>query len=246
MATDPRLLQAKAKADAYDRAHAEGYVDEGLRSHMLKVYNYMASGLALTAIVAAGMNMASESLVMWFATGYNLLIPFGALLVLTWFFAPRMLSMSTMGAQALFWSVAALYGVVFSIYFLIFTGESLALTFAITSAMFASMSLWGYTTKRDLTGMGSFLAMGSIGLLIAIVANMFIGSEILHFATSAIGVVIFTLMTAFSTQNIKSLYFYLEGTDMMEKGAVSGALQLYLDFVGIFIFLIQFLGVARE
>ena len=241
MATDPRLLQAQAKAAAYDRAHAEGYVDEGLRSYMLRVYNYMASALALTAIVAAGMAMNPSWIISLSQSGL-IWVPAIATLGLVFFLSFRVHKLSATTAQALFWAYAALNGVTFSIYFLIYTGESIGLTFAVTAATFGAMSLYGYTTKRDLTGMGSFLFMGLIGLIIAMVVNIFLQSTILHFAASAIGVLIFTGLTAYDTQRIKSMYFYLDGAEAITKGAVMGALALYLDFINLFIMLLQFLG----
>jgi hypothetical protein len=153
--------------------------------------------------------------------------------------------LSTGTAQMLFWAFAAVMGVSLSSIFFVFTQQSIATTFFATAAAFASLSLWGYTTKKDLSGWGTFLIMGVFGLIIAMVINMFVGSTAMQMGISFIGVLLFAGLTAYDTQRIKSLYFQVAGSDMMGKTAIMGALSLYLDFVNMFTFLLQFMG-SRE
>jgi uncharacterized protein len=150
--------------------------------------------------------------------------------------------LSTGAAQALFWAFAVVMGLSMASIFFVFTGTSIAQTFFATAAAFAGLSLWGYTTKRDLTAMGTFLIMGVVGLLIASLINIFLQSSMLAFAISAIGVLVFAGLTAYDTQRIKSMYAYVAGTDMMGKSVIMGALSLYLDFVNMFTFLLNFMG----
>jgi FtsH-binding integral membrane protein len=154
--------------------------------------------------------------------------------------------MSVSAAQTTFWAFAAVMGVSLSSIFIVFTGESIVRTFFITAASFGALSLWGYTTKRDLTGMGSFLIMGVFGLIIAMIVNIFLQSSALQFAISAIGVLVFAGLTAYDTQKIKEMYF--EGDDVLVAGrkAIMGALTLYLDFINLFMFMLQFMGNNRE
>jgi hypothetical protein len=142
----------------------------------------------------------------------------------------------------LFWGFAVVMGLSMSSIFLIYTGTSIAQTFFATAAAFVSLSLWGYTTKKDLSGFGTFLIMGVVGLLVAMIINIFLQSSAMHLAISAIGVLLFAGLTAYDTQKIKQTYFYVQGTDMMGKTAILGALNLYLDFVNMFTFLLQFMG----
>ncbi len=216
-------------------------VDVGLRSYMLRVYNYMASGLALTGIVAAfvASNQAIQQAVfgtplLWVA----ILAPIG----LVFFLSYRINSISASTAQAAFWVYAALNGVAFASIFLVYTGTSIARVFFITAATFAAMSLYGYTTKRDLTSMGGFLFAGLIGILIAGLVNLFLQSSALQFAISVIGVVVFVGLTAFDTQRIKEIYFAADGEEVAAKKSIMGALTLYLDFINIFIMLMQLFG----
>ena len=219
--------------------------DAGLRSYMLSVYNYMASGVLLTGIVAllfANSGMAEQLLVnggplRWVV----MLAPLGFVMVLSFGIA----RLSTGTAQLLYWLFAVVMGISMSSIFLVFTGESIAQTFFATAAAFLGLSLWGYTTKKDLSGLGTFLIMGVVGLLVAMVINIFLQSSALQLAVSAIGVLLFAGLTAYDTQRIKSLYFHVAGTDMMGKTAIMGALSLYLDFVNMFTFLLQFMG-SRE
>ena len=235
-------------------------VDAGLRSHMLSVYNYMASGLFLTGIVAL-MGVQSEALMSLFyqivpaADGGLPMIagmkPLGyvvafAPLAAVLFLGFKIQSMSFKAAQMAFWGFAALMGLSMSNIFLAYTGTSIARVFFITAITFGAMSLYGYTTKRDLSGMGSFLIMGVIGIIIASVVNMFLQSSMLHFITSAIGVLLFVGLTAYDTQRIKNTYYALAQTgEFMGKAAVMGALSLYLDFINLFIMLLQFFGERR-
>jgi uncharacterized protein len=219
--------------------------DAGLRSYMLSVYNYMASGVLLTGIVAllfANSGMAADILMGPGLLKYLIMFaPLGFILVLS--FGINRLSTGT--AQALFWAFAVVMGLSLSSIFLVFTGQSIAMTFFATAAAFVSLSLWGYTTKKDLSGFGTFLLMGVVGLLVAMVINLFVQSTALQLAISFIGVLLFAGLTAYDTQRIKSMYFYVAGSDMLGKTAIMGALSLYLDFVNMFTFLLQFMG-SRE
>jgi hypothetical protein len=152
---------------------------------------------------------------------------------------------STTTAQALFWVYAALVGVSLSTILLVYTGSSVAQTFFATAAAFASLSLWGYTTKRDLSAMGTFLIMGVFGLIIAMLINIFLKSTAMELAISAIGVLLFAGLTAYDTQKIKSMYFAVQGSEFAKKSIVMGALQLYLDFLNMFLFLLRFMGDRR-
>jgi FtsH-binding integral membrane protein len=224
--------------------------DAGLRSYMLSVYNYMASGVLLTGIIALG--VANSNLI-------NLIVnpATGAAMPLFWIalFAPLAIvfalsfginRISATTAQGLFWLYAALVGVQFSSLFLVYTGVSIAQTFFAVAAAFLGLSLYGYTTKRDLSGMGTFLIMGVVGLFIAMLINLFLRSPALNLAVSAIGVLLFAGLTAYDTQKIKSVYFSVAGHgEAMAKTAVMGALQLYLDFINMFLFLLRFMGDRR-
>ena len=214
--------------------------DAGLRSYMLKVYNYMASAVALTGIVAmlfAGSGFAAQVMV----TPLRWLIILSPLaIVFAMSFGVNRMKESTL--QALFWSFAVLMGLSMSTVFLVFTGVSIAQTFFAVTASFLGLSLWGYTTKKDLSGFGTFLIMGVVGLLVAMIINIFLQSTAMHLAISAIGVLLFAGLTAYDTQKIKSMYAYVAGTDMMGKTVIMGALTLYLDFINMFQFLLSFMG----
>ena len=224
--------------------------DAGLRSYMLSVYNYMTSGVLLTGIIALGFaNSSLINLIVNPATGQAtplfwiaLFAPLAVVFALS--FGINRISAST--AQVLFWIYAALVGVQFSSLFLVYTGVSIAQTFFAVAAGFAGLSLWGYTTKKDLSGMGSFLIMGVVGLFIALLINIFLRSPGLDLAVSAIGVLLFAGLTAYDTQKIKSIYFVVAGNgEAMAKTAVIGALNLYLDFINMFLFLLRFMGQRR-
>ena len=217
--------------------------DAGLRSYMLKVYNYMASGVLLTGIVAmlfANSGMAAQVM----ATPLRWLIIFAPLaFVFGMSFGVNRMQTSTL--QALFWGFAVAMGLSMSTIFLVYTGTSIARTFFAVSGAFLGLSLYGYTTKKDLSGFGTFLIMGVVGLLIAMVINMFVQSTAMMFAISAIGVLLFAGLTAYDTQKIKSMYAHIAGTDMMGKAAIMSALTLYLDFINMFQFLLSFMGDRR-
>jgi uncharacterized protein len=221
--------------------------DAGLRSYMLSVYNYMASGVLLTGIIAmlfapyarqvlVGANGGMSPLG-WIVT----LSPLGIVFAMSF----GMNRMRTGTLQMLFWAFAALMGLSMSTLFLAFTGASIAQTFFATTAAYLGLSLYGYTTKRDLSGMGTFLIMGVVGILVAMLINMFLQSSAMALAISAIGVLLFAGLTAYDTQRIKSLYFYVQGTEMAGKTVIMGALQLYLDFINMFQFLLMFMGNRR-
>jgi FtsH-binding integral membrane protein len=232
-------------------------MDAGLRAHMLRVYNYMVGALALTGAVAYGVANTPALLNLMYHTvmtsGGGALQPtmLGWVVMLSpialvFFLSFRIMQMSEATAQATFWIYAALVGASLASILIVYTGASVAMTFFVTAATFGTMSLWGYTTKRDLTGMGHFLFMGLIGILIAMVANMFFKSGAMNFVISVLGVVIFTGLTAWDTQKIKNTYYQIGGnTAVAGKAAIMGALSLYLDFLNIFLFLLRFMGNRR-
>ena len=217
--------------------------DAGLRSYMLSVYNYMASGVLLTGIVAllfANSGLAEQVL----STPLRWVIMFAPLaFVMVMSFGINRISTGTL--QLLFWAFATVMGLSMSSIFLVFTGTSIAQTFFAVSVGFLGLSLYGYTTKKDLSGFGTFLIMGVIGLLVAMVINLFLQSPAMMYAISAIGVLLFAGLTAYDTQKIKSMYAHVAGTDMMGKVVIMGALNLYVDFVNMFTFLLNFMG-SRE
>ncbi|HBT41934.1 MAG TPA: hypothetical protein DEB21_07920 [Rhodospirillaceae bacterium] len=219
-------------------------IDVGLRSYMLRVYNYMCIGLALTGAVAFAASTSGELMNAIHGTALRwvvMLAPLG----FVFFLSARIHSMKAATAQTLFWVYAGLMGLSLSYIFLAFTGESIVRVFFITSAAFAGLSLYGYTTKKDLSGMGTFLVMGLIGILIASVVNIFLASTGLHFVISILGVLIFAGLTAYDTQRLKREYQYLRGTEFAGKAVIMGALSLYLDFINMFLFLLRFMG-SRE
>ncbi len=217
--------------------------DAGLRSYMLKIYNYMASGVLLTGIVAmvfASSGMAEQV----FQTPLRwllILAPLGFVMAMS--FGVNRMKTSTL--QVLFWGFAVAMGLSMSSIFLLYTGTSIAQTFFAVSAAFLGLSLYGYTTKKDLSGLGTFLIMGVIGLIVAMVINIFLQSSAMAMAISAIGVLIFAGLTAYDTQKLKVMYAHVAGTDMMGKTVIMGALTLYLDFINMFQFLLAFTG-SRE
>ena len=222
--------------------------DAGLRSYMLKVYNYMASGVALTGVVALLFAPYARD-VLINANGNGLsglgwLITFAPLgFVFAMSFGVNRMQTSTL--QLLFWAFAAVMGLSMSTLFIVYTGMSIAQTFFAVTAAFLGLSLWGYTTKKDLSGFGTFLIMGVVGLFVAMIINIFLRSPAMYYAISAIGVLLFAGLTAYDTQRIKSMYAYVAGTDMMGKTAIMGALSLYLDFINMFQFLLSFMGDRR-
>ena len=238
--SDPQVSENRAGVTIDGKPIGSVTVDQGLRSHMLKVYNYMTSGVLLTGIVAllfAQSGMAAQVLgtpLKWLL----MLAPLGFVMVMSFGFN----RLSKPALQALFWGFAVVMGLSFSSIFLVYSGESIARTFFVTAASFAALSLWGYTTKKDLTGMGSFLIMGVVGLFLASLVNIFLGSSTLQMVVSFLGVLIFAGLTAYDTQRIKSEYVQFAGHEMLGKIAVMSALNLYLDFVNMFQFLLSFLG----
>jgi len=236
---DPRQTGVNAATVGVPRAAR----DAGLRSYMLSVYNYMASGVLLTGIVAmlfANSGLAAQVM----ATPLRWLIILAPLgFVMTMSFGLHRMSTGTL--QALFWSFAVAMGLSMSTIFLVYTEMSIAQTFFAVAAGFGGLSLWGYTTKKDLSGWGTFLIMGVVGLLVAMLINLFLQSPAMMLAISAIGVLVFAGLTAYDTQKIKSMYAHVAGTDMMGKVVIMGALNLYLDFINMFMFLLSFMGDRR-
>ena len=220
-------------------------IDVGLRQYMLRVYNYMASGLALTGIVAFLIASSPAAVQLLFGTPLKWVVML-APLALVFFFSFKIESMKASTAQTIFWVYAALMGASLATVLLVFTGASVARTFFVTAAAFAGLSLYGYTTKRDLSAFGTFLVMGLIGLIIASIVNIFLASSMLQFVISAAGVLIFAGLTAWDTQKIKEMYWEADGHEIASKKAIMGALTLYLDFINLFMFMLQFLGVRRD
>ena len=242
--SDPRVTGTQSSlAGAGSRAGDVAF-DAGLRSHMLKVYNYMASGVMLTGVVAmlfAQTELAQNlkdnpSLMSWVI----MLSPLALILVMNF----GLNKLSTGALQACFWGFAGLMGLSMSTIFLVYTKTSIATTFFATAAAFAGLSLVGYTTKKDLSGMGTFLIMGVVGLIVASLANIWFQSSSLQWVVSAAGVLIFAGLTVYDTQMIKNTYLQLRSSnsDFIGKAAIMGALTLYLDFINMFQFLLSFLG----
>ena len=238
---DPRMTGVDAATVGVPRAAR----DAGLRSHMLRVYNYMSSGVLLTGIVS----------LLFFNSGYAERIMLGGG-ILPWIIILSPLAivfamsfgvnrMATSTLQMLFWAFAALMGLSMSTLFLVYTEMSIAQAFFAVAAGFLGLSLYGYTTKRDLSGLGTFLIMGVVGLLVAMVINMFLQSGTMALLISGIGVLLFAGLTAYDTQRIKSMYLQLQGSEFLGKAAIMGALSLYLDFINMFQFLLSFMGNRR-
>ena len=242
------------------RAAETHVIDEGLRAYMLKVYNYMASGVLLTGIVSlvlfqlsggnniqitssgfSGLtsigNALYNSALMWIV----MLAPLGVVLYMSFGIA----KMSSSKAQTTFWIFAALMGASLSSIFLIYTQLSITRVFFITAGTFGAMSIYGYTTKKDLTRLGSFLMMGLFGIIIASIVNIFLKSSAMYFVISIIGVLVFVGLTAYDTQKIKNMYLVSDSGEVMGKKAVMGALTLYLDFINLFIMLLRLFGQRR-
>ena len=218
--------------------------DEGLRAYMLRVYNNMALGVAVTGLVAW---FVANTPVLLNALFGNQIMAFAVMfapLIFVFIYSARLEKMSESGARIGFFAFSAVMGLSLATIFLAYTGASIAKVFFITSGMFGAMSLYGYTTKKDLSGWGSFLFMGLIGLILASVVNIFLGSTALEFAISVIGVLIFTGLTAYDTQNIKQTY-HVVGADQLGKASIIGSLKLYLDFINLFIMLLRLLGDRR-
>ena len=218
-------------------------VDQGLRTYMLGVYNYMLLALALTGLVSYAVGSSPALLQAIFASPMKWVVMFAPLgFVMALSFGIQRMSATT--AQLVFWSYAIVNGISLSFIFALYSGESIARVFFITSAMFGTMSLYGYTTKKDLTGMGSFLFMGLIGLIIASLVNLFMQSSAMDFIISFIGVLVFAGLTAYDTQKIKDMYYACGSAskDIIAKVSIMGALTLYLDFINLMLYLLRFLG----
>ncbi len=226
------MSQAQAQAAA---------TDVGLRAYMLRVYNYMCVALALSGAVAFVVSTSPAMQQAIFGTPLMWVV-FLAPLGLVFFFSARINKMSASAAQTTFWIFAGLMGMSLASIFIAYTPESVTRVFFITAGAFAGLSLVGYTTKKDLSGMGTFLFMGVIGLVIAMVVNMFLGSSLLQLGISAIGVLIFAGLTAYDTQKIKLMYYEGDSAETSTKKSIMGALKLYLDFLNMFIFLMHILG----
>lgn len=218
-------------------------IDAGLRDYFRYVYNQMVIGLSITGLVAWGVAQSDQLMNAIFNTPLAWVVMLAPLGFLMFGMSPRRISMMSLGkAQAMFWFFSGIMGLSLSYIFLAYSGESITRVFFITAAMFAGMSLFGYTTKKDLTGMGGFLIMGMIGVLIAMVVNMFMQSAMLHFVTSVISVLVFTGLVAFETQNLKSIYFSAASREMTYKAGIMGAVNLYMSFVIIFQNLLHLFG----
>ena len=242
---------------SFTKTADQAVIDEGLRAYMLKVYNYMTTGLLLTGIIAyffgkasiitgdAGQIIGVTSIgTLLFGSPLKwvvMLAPLG----FVFYLSARINKMSVSAAQTTFWIFSAIMGLSLASIFIQFTGASIARVFFIASGTFAAMSLYGYTTKKDLTRLGGFLFMGLIGIIIASVVNIFIGSSALQFAISVIGVLVFVGLTAYDTQKIKNMYYEGDSESIGSKKALMGALRLYLDFINLFILLLQLFGQRR-
>jgi FtsH-binding integral membrane protein len=241
---DPMNIDTYTNHRSNNAGFRQGAIDAGLRRYMLSVYNYMAVGLGLTGLVAAFAagsgfyeQIAGTPLI-WLV----MLAPLAAVLFLSF----RIERMSFATAQTVFWVYAGLMGLSLAGILLVYTGSSVARVFFISAGTFAAMSLYGYSTGRDLSRFGSFLFMGLVGIILASVVNIFVASSMLHFAISVIGVLVFTSLTAYDTQRIKEIYFSDRGALDLAKLGLSGALTLYLDFINLFVMLLQLTGERRE
>ena len=254
MEFDKKGILARAKAATRETA---AVIDEGLRAYMLKVYNYMATGILLTGIVAlitfkmsvvtndagsiVGLTQIGNAIYMSGLKWIVMLAPLGIVFYMSF----GINKMTAAKAQTTFWIFAALMGLSLSSILLVYTGMSVTRVFFICSATFGAMSIYGYTTKRDLTKLGSFLMMGLIGIIIASIVNIFMKSSMMYFVISILGVLIFVGLTAYDTQKIKNMYSVSDTGELMGKKAVMGALTLYLDFINLFIMLLRLFGQRR-
>lgn len=235
---------AESSQRPYYGTLTEAQVDQGLRSYMLRVYNYMGSALALTGVTSfavAHLGLAQAI----FTSGLAWLVMLSPL-AFVFFLAARIERMKPATAQLLFWAFAVLMGLSLSYIFLFYAGTSIVRVFFITAATFGAMSLYGYTTKRSLAKWGSFLFMGLIGLIVALLVNLFLASAMMHFVISGIGVIIFTGLTAYDTQWIKESYVGSDGEAVVCKKAVLGALKLYLNFLNLFLMFLYLFGGSRQ
>ena len=216
-------------------------IDAGLRAHMQKVYGYMAGGLGITGAISYFVGNNEVLLQAIYGTPLAWVVMF-APLVFAFIFGMRIHAMSSASAQILFWVFAGVMGLSLSYIFAVYTDASIVKTFFISAGTFLAMSLYGYTTKRDLSGMGSFLIMGVFGLILASIVNLFLGSSALEFAISVIGVLLFTGLAAYDTQKVKEFYWEADGHEVATKKSILGAFVLYMDFINLFLFMLRFLG----
>ena len=243
MAPEIRTMP-RSQADA-------AHIDVGQRQYMLGVYNHMTIGLALTGLVALGASFAAIEDGQ--LTGFGQAIYVSPLkwvimlapIAIVFLFAAKIQTMAASTAQVVFWIFASLMGLSLSSIFVVYTGESITRVFFITAGMFAGTSFYGYITKKDLTGVGSFLFMGLIGILIASVVNIFLASTMLQFVISVVGVLVFAGLTAYDTQSIKNDYWEGDDSEIQSKKSINGALRLYLDFINLFVMLLQLFGNRR-
>ena len=238
---DPQVIRRSGSATT------AAQIDEGLRAHMNSVYGLMSAGMVITGLVAwfVGNN---EALLATFFTGAIRWVVMFAPLIFIFAFGAMVNRVSAGTARAMFFAFAALMGLSLAWIFAVFTNFSIAQTFFVTAIAFAGLSIWGYTTKKDISGWGSFLIMGVIGLIVASIINIFLGSPAIMFAISIIGLLVFAGLTAYDTQKIKNTYLQMAHhgqTEWLQKSAIMGALNLYLDFVNMFMFLLNFMG-AQE
>ncbi len=242
--SDPRPSAAPFGASRADAARSGAY-DAGLRSYMLSVYNYMGSGVLLTGIVAL-LFATSGAAQAVFANGALRMILMLAPLGIVFAMSFGQGRMKTATLQLLFWAFAVLMGLSLSTIFLVYSGTSIAGAFFATAAGFAGLSLYGYTTKKDLSAFGTFLIVGLVGLIVASLINLFLQSGVMSLVISVVGVLIFAGLTAYDTQRTKSLYFEVAGTDMVGKAVIMSALSLYLDFINMFLFVLRLFGASRD
>jgi FtsH-binding integral membrane protein len=246
---DPRTM--RSPAGTWTGAEAAA-VDVGLRRYMLNVYNYMASGLLLSGVVAllvsnTGLASVFFNIVDGRVVGYNalgwvaILAPIGLIFWMS--AAAHRAQIGTL--KAIYWAFVATMGIGLSVIMLTYTGVSVARVFFITAIAYGGLSLYGYTTKKDLSGMGTFLLMGLIGIIVASLVNIFLASTMLHFIVSVVGVLVFAGLTAYDTQRIKNTYFEVGGGELAERASIMGAVALYLNFINLFQFLMMFLGDRR-
>ena len=237
----------------FSQVSSQVYIDEGLRQYMMRVYNYMAGGLCVTALASFLIMSSPSALSLFFTVSPTGMVGMSALgwlvlfapLIMIFAFSWVIRNGSLKQVQATFWGFAAVMGIGLTPTLMAYTGESVTRIFLITAAMFGAMSLYGYTTKRDLTAMGSFLIMGVWGIIIAMLVNMFLHSSGLFYALSILSVIAFTGLTAYDTQTIRRIYSEMDTSDSASRKAVAGALSLYMDFINVFISLLNLLGDRR-
>ena len=223
---------------------SEAQVDQGLRSYMLRIYNYMATGLGLTGLTAYFVAITPSLFNAIYGTPLYWIVAL-APLGFVFYLSARLHKISFSTAQTVFWVFSGVMGLSMAYIFIAFTGASIARVFFITAGTFAGMSLYGYTTKKDLSGWGSFLFMGLIGIIIASIVNILLKSPMLYYVISWIGVLVFVGLTAYDTQRIKEMYYASDHPEISGKKAIMGALKLYLDFINLFIMLLHIFGQRR-